>query len=890
MTTSATPSRNGSGKAATLQRETFRTSRLLDFCSEKELTAQAGHERKDWPLVALKELLDNALDSCEEAGTPPQITVTVDKEGITVADNGPGIPESTISAILDFAVRVSSREAYVSPTRGAQGNALKTIMAMPFVLDGERGVVEIESQGKRHVLTFKTDQVRQTPIVDMASERVRLVRNGTSIKVTWPNSASSILTDSEARFLQLASDFTFLNPHLTLAVDWFGPRTVTKATDTAWVKWRPSDPTSPHWYQPEHLERLACAYIAHDRDRGADRTVREFVSEFRGLTGTGKQKIVLEATGLARMNLSELANGDGLQHDLVAKLLGAMKEESTPIKPVMLGVIGAEHFRRRFIDLGVVPETFQYRKQVAEDEAGVPLVVEVAFGWRGEESEEERRLVAGVNWSPGIINPFRTLGGVVYGDGLGEFLGTLHAGSSEPIIVAVHCASPRVRYTDRGKSAAVIPGAEFIAKVVVSATKKWTKRRKAEKRGRSRAARRDALCACRRTTIKAAVARVLPDAYVKVSDGGKLPAQARQLYYAVRGSVLEATGRDALNSAYFSQTLVPQYMAEHAEKTAGWDVVYDARGHFAEPHTRRVLGLGTLEVRAYLREVTAHDPSTVSLFEFLDAGEYPTCGPRNRFSAVLFIEKEGFLPLFERVLLAERYDLAIMSSKGMPVVACRRLADELCGPFGIPLLILHDFDKAGFSMVGTLEGVTRYDQNGNERMSRYEYRHNFDVIDLGLRLPDVRAYELESEPVQYGKRDPRPNLQDNDATDQETAFLCDSHDWRGYTGRRVELNAFTSREFITWIEAKLQRHKIGKVIPDEAVLTAAYRRAAAIAYTCTRLEKITKEATAWADTLKVPKDLSRTIRRRLKANPAQPWDRVVAGVAATDRTAREAAG
>jgi len=429
--------------------------------------------------------------------------------------------------------------------------------------------------------------------------------------------------------------------------------------------------------------------------------------------------------------------------------------------------------------------------------------------------------------------------------------------------------------------------ANSLIAMVQSTTARWTKQRTAEQRGRARS-RRDALVPRRRTTIKDAVAWVLPDAYAKVSDGGKLPAQARQLYYAVRGSVLEATGRDALNSAYFSQTLVPQYMTEHAEKTAKWDVVYDARGHFAEPHTRRVLGLGTLEVRAYLREVAAHDPSTVSLFEFLDAAEYPTYGPRHRFSAVLFIEKEGFLPLFERVQLAERYDLAIMSTKGMPVVACRRLADEVCGPFGIPLLLLHDFDKAGFSMVGTLEGVTHYDQNGNERPSRYEYRHTFDVIDLGLRLPDVRAYELESEPVQYGKRDPRANLQDNDATDQETAFLCDSHDWRGYTGRRVELNAFTSREFITWIEAKLQRHKIGKVIPDEAVLTSAYRRATAIGYTRARLEKITKEATAWADTLKVPKDLSRTIRRRLKENPAQPWDRVVADVA-TDRTAGEAA-
>ena len=41
--------------------------------------------------------------------------------------------------LLDYTVRVSSREAYVSPTRGAQGNALKTIVAMPFVLDEEMG-------------------------------------------------------------------------------------------------------------------------------------------------------------------------------------------------------------------------------------------------------------------------------------------------------------------------------------------------------------------------------------------------------------------------------------------------------------------------------------------------------------------------------------------------------------------------------------------------------------------------------------------------------------------------------------------------------------------------------------------------------------------------------
>jgi hypothetical protein len=48
-------------------------------------------------------------------------------------------------------------------------------------------------------------------------------------------------------FLQIAEGFGWLNPHLTLEIDWEGERTTIIATDPAWTKWRPSDPTSPHW-------------------------------------------------------------------------------------------------------------------------------------------------------------------------------------------------------------------------------------------------------------------------------------------------------------------------------------------------------------------------------------------------------------------------------------------------------------------------------------------------------------------------------------------------------------------------------------------------------------------------------------------------------------------
>jgi hypothetical protein len=39
-----------------LDRTTFTTSRLLDFCNERELTAQIGHPIADWPLVIVKSL------------------------------------------------------------------------------------------------------------------------------------------------------------------------------------------------------------------------------------------------------------------------------------------------------------------------------------------------------------------------------------------------------------------------------------------------------------------------------------------------------------------------------------------------------------------------------------------------------------------------------------------------------------------------------------------------------------------------------------------------------------------------------------------------------------------------------------------------------------------
>jgi DNA topoisomerase VI subunit B len=93
--------------APTLRRVAFKTSRLAEFCGEKELTAQTGHAPEDWPLDIAEELTDNALDACEEAEIAPEITIEVSTAHgeIVIADNGPGLPAETIDGVLDYNVR-----------------------------------------------------------------------------------------------------------------------------------------------------------------------------------------------------------------------------------------------------------------------------------------------------------------------------------------------------------------------------------------------------------------------------------------------------------------------------------------------------------------------------------------------------------------------------------------------------------------------------------------------------------------------------------------------------------------------------------------------------------------------------------------------------------------
>ena len=137
-------------------------------------------------------------------------------------------------------------------------------------------------------------------------------------------------------------------------------------------------------------------------------------------------------------------------------------------------------------------------------------------------------------------------------------------------------------------------------------------------------------------SIKDAAYLIMHDAYMAASDNGTLPANARQIMYAARPEILRLTEKEVLNDSYFIQNLLVDYMNEHTEECANWDVVFSDRGHFEEPHTRRVVGLGTIAVRQYL---SGYGEPHLSKSD-ITLPSIQTAGPHGRYGGVLFVEKE----------------------------------------------------------------------------------------------------------------------------------------------------------------------------------------------------------------------------------------------------------
>jgi hypothetical protein len=441
-----------------LHRKLFETPRVSEYFIAREITMLTGQPRGRFGAVLQKELADNALDAAESAGLAPQLVFRVCASGeqltISVEDNGPGIPVTTVERALDFRVRASDKAAYCSPTRGAQGNALKTVFGIPHSLGGREPVV-IEALGIRHVIRAWLDPADELHVDHQRNKSSR--KAGTLVSVTIPSE------DQGLDAVWWARAFALFNPHALVKID-VSDSGINHGQDEPaetreiykplvgyprkWTKWLPSDPIPAHWYDAESLRRLIFLTIAKNRrDGNRDLPLGEFIRQFRGLSSTAKAR---EIAGLFPP-IRHLPDFEA-QEAIIPVLLEALQERSRPVPAKALGLIGEEQFRGRFGELYGV-HRFWYSKYADKDGDGLPLVIEAALA---ETESEGKHRFFGLNFSPAFGDPFygsalRLSDDLASYSGVAGVLDQAYVGDF-PHAFALHVVHPRFTYRDRGKS------------------------------------------------------------------------------------------------------------------------------------------------------------------------------------------------------------------------------------------------------------------------------------------------------------------------------------------------------------------------------------------------------------------------------------------------------
>ena len=452
-----------------LERTTFETSRAAEYFDARQLSTLTGVGTSHFASVCLKELVDNSLDACETAGVAPEISVEARNEQgairLAVSDNGPGIPPEVVRKVLDYNIRVSDKAAYRSPTRGAQGNALKTIIGIPYAL-GVREPRTITACGVRHTIRPWVDpagHVRfshvETP--DASSAQAGGARVSLDVTPEGAPPGHEATEDYAQDFdpLHWVRSFAAFNPHATFRYQGkpglSEEAEVYKATrELPFKKYVPSEPTSPHWYGAASRQTLVFSHIAAARAGGRDLPLGEFVRQFQGLTGTAKARGVC-ANLPAFKRLSDFEDSP----DAVGELLAGMRQATRPPKHGAFGFVGEEHFRTFFENAYEVKE-FKYVRRPGSLPSGLPFVFEFALA----HLEQPGHLYTAINYSPTFGDPLEgtTLAGPKFkASGIRGFLSQGHAlprsdrawyDAPASVAVAAHIITPAPTFLDRGKT------------------------------------------------------------------------------------------------------------------------------------------------------------------------------------------------------------------------------------------------------------------------------------------------------------------------------------------------------------------------------------------------------------------------------------------------------
>jgi hypothetical protein len=460
----------------------FSFNREFDFVRPDGLRRATGRPPHEWDIYIVKELIDNALDADDaqwqdDPSKPPCLTVRIEyirvpkrrshQLFVSVSNRAP-FPIAQLSGI--FATkRYTSNKAFLKGlTRGSLGNALKTLLGIPYALRQrvasdwapDLNPLALYCDGKKYLPRYIVNSTAQTIQFSCSTEQGK-VMTGTEIGIGvdhFEQEMPRMLADIE----HLAEQYHLCNPHA-----WFS--WTVEIDEQLWEMTYPADPdwagkfrglAPVQWYSQAAFQDLLGALCRTRSSETGDGTLslEDIMRRFAGNASAAhaseldRARVATIVTDFGQTNLSE----SDVEGPVATRLYFALCKHSSRFESVKLGAIGESHIRTALARTLPCADAVLY-DQITDDgsDPSAPFVIEAAVvGLEGS----KRQMLTAINYTPTYGDPFlsRWLTAPIKADeavlGLRGLLDAYEIHEDSPVALFLHLICPNIEHHEFSKT------------------------------------------------------------------------------------------------------------------------------------------------------------------------------------------------------------------------------------------------------------------------------------------------------------------------------------------------------------------------------------------------------------------------------------------------------
>lgn len=335
-------------------------NREFDFVRLDGLRRATGRPPHEWDIYIIKELLDNALDADEmlwqqDYNQHPAISIIIEyipdserqsQQFVVEVNNRAVFPTEQINDIFNTGWYTSRKAFIKGVTRGALGNALKTLLGIPYVLRNRLLADDWKPDRNPMFIRCGTTEYRPQYVVDSLDQQVQFVCsadqrkavNGTVISVAvdhFKQEQPRTLEDIKA----LALQYHLCNPHAsiswTVAIDEDEWEEVYHPVPGWTNKFHGVAPI--HWYSFTAFQDVLGALHRklYENEQGGQIPLDEIYRCF--LSSSAVDALKSKSLPGASLAISEIEDNAGLH------LYHTLSQQTPRFDASSLGAIGSEH-------------------------------------------------------------------------------------------------------------------------------------------------------------------------------------------------------------------------------------------------------------------------------------------------------------------------------------------------------------------------------------------------------------------------------------------------------------------------------------------------------------------------------------------------------------------